>query len=139
MAFLLPKPPRGAYVLEREDKRSKIEKAEDEAKRRAKARDLFSCRWPEAHKCRGLLEGAHIFRDKGMGGDHGTVSDTWNLMALCAWMHRKGPVSIHGKQIKVEAETEDGADGPCAFYRKDERDEWVCVGVEIAVGVLRKN
>jgi len=136
----IPKPARGAFQLEREKTRADIEKAEEAAKKLAKKRDGFVCRWPEAHKCRGLLEGAHIFEDKGMGGDHGTVSDTWNLMALCAWLHRRGPATIHGKLLKVEPETPDGADGPCSFWRRATiQDEWTCVGVETAIGVLIKN
>jgi hypothetical protein len=137
--MLFPKPARGSHVLDREKKRAEIEKDEEAAKKSAKLRDGLRCRWPEAHKCRGLLEGAHIFRDKGMGGDHGTVSDTGNLMALCSWIHRRGPQSIHGKQLRVEPETSRGADGPCSFYRLDANDEWTCVGVEITIGVLRKS
>jgi hypothetical protein len=74
-----------------------------------------------------------------MGGDHGLVSDTWNLMALCSWAHRRGTPSVHGKLLKVEPETAAMADGPCSFWaRASVLDEWVCVGVESAIGVLMK-
>lgn len=136
----IPKPARGSYVLEREKKRAEIETAEEAAKKEAKLRDGFRCRWPVQHKCRGILEGVHIFEDKKMGGDHGRLSHTSELMALCGWLHRLGPVSIHGKTAKVEPETERGADGPCAFYsRATVHDDWTCVGVEVAIGVLRKD
>lgn len=134
-----PKPQRGEHVLDREAQRLELRKAEAIAKTKAKVRDSFTCRWPEKHVCRGPLEGAHIFYDKGMGGDHGTVSDTWNILTLCSWIHRRGPVSIHGKQLKVEAETPYGADWCCSFWRRDEFEaEWRCVGVESAIGVIRK-
>lgn len=135
----IPKPSRGAYQLAREKIRAEFEKAEDDAKKRAKRRDGYVCRWPELHKCRGLLESSHVFRHKGMGGDHGTVTNTGNLMSFCAWIHRRGPASIDGKQLKVEPETPDGADGPCSFWRQNEHDEWVCVGVERLIGALIKN
>jgi len=136
----IPKPLRGSHVLARETARAEIEKAEDLAKRLAKVRDHYVCRWPELHKCRGLLEGAHIFEDKKMGGDHGRLSDTSQIMSVCMWIHRTGPVSIHSKQLKVEPETSFGADGPCAFYRRETLlDPWVCVGVESSIGVVRKS
>jgi hypothetical protein len=132
-----PKPARGTHVIDRETKRYQIELAERDAKGLARKRDSY-CRWPEKHTCRGVIEVAHIFHDKGMGGDHGLVSKTWNLMTLCAWMHRLGPASIHGKQVRVEPETPYGADKACSFWRLDEHGEWVCVGVEVRIGVLRK-
>lgn len=133
-----PKPARGTHVLDRAQQRAAIVQAERLAKAAARKRDHWGCRWPGLHQCRGDIEVAHIFQDKGMGGDHGTVSDTWNLMTLCSWMHRRGPASIHGKKLMVMPETPLGADGPCAFYRLDEHDVWVCVGVEERIGVLRK-
>jgi hypothetical protein len=127
--MLLPKPARGSHVLEREAKRAEYEKALDEAKRRAKRRDGARCRWPEVHKCRGGLEGAHL-KDASLGG----APHAMNIVTLCAWIHRSGPESIHGKQLAIEHETAYGADGPLAFYRNG-----TCVGVEITIGVLRKS
>lgn len=124
-----PKPQRGGYVLEREKKRAKYEDELDAAKKSAKLRDGMRCRWPEAHKCRGLLEGAH-FVDASLGG----LPVRSNIVTLCSWIHRRGPASIHGKQLHIEAETPEHTDGPLAFYR-----DGVCVGVEIAIGVLRKD
>lgn len=135
----IPKPLRGQHVLDRDEERAQVERAESAAKIAAKKRDRYTCRWPEAHVCRGMLEGAHIFEDKKMGGDHGRLSHSRELMAVCSWIHRRGPHSIHGKQLKVEPETDQGADGPCAFYRRETLlDEWSCVGVETAIHVLRK-
>lgn len=133
-----PKPQRGTHVLDRETARYAIVKAERLAKALAKRRDHWGCRWPEVHRCRGPIEVAHIFEDKKMGGDHGRLSHSAALMTLCAWIHRLGPASIHGKQLRVEPETEFGADAACAFYRLDEHGIWVGVGVEVRIGVLRK-
>lgn len=132
------KPARGSYVLDREQRRYEIVKAERLAKAAARKRDHWGCRWPN-HKCRGPIEVAHIFFDKGMGGDHGTVSDTWNLLTLCASRHRLGTPSVHGKDLRVEAETADMADDCCSFWERDEHGIWICVGVELAIGVLRKD
>lgn len=134
-----PKPLKGTHVLDREAARYEIEKKERIAKGLARSRDYWGCRWPQDdHKCRGEIEVAHIFHDKGMGGDHGTVSQTWNLLTLCSWQHRRGPQSIHSKDLRVEPETDLGADAACSFWRRDEHGIWVCVGVEIRIGVLRK-
>ena len=131
-----PKPLRGQHVLDREQKRAEYEATLDTAKKAAKKRDGFVCRWPELHKCRGLLEGVHI-EDASLGGAPATA----NIFTCCAWYHRRGPISIHGKTAKVEPEDETlGADGNLAFYtRPSIMDEWTCVGVESAIGVLRKN
>lgn len=130
----IPKPLRGQHVLDREAARAQYELKLAEATLRAKRLDGFTCRWPEKHKCRGFLEGAHLV-DASLGGE--PLPE--NLISLCAWIHRRGPQSIHGKQLRIEPETEAGARGPCAYYRRDENDVWTCVGVETAVGVLRKN
>lgn len=130
-----PKPERGGHVLKREEKRHAYEDELDAAKKSAKQRDLFLCRWPEKHKCRGLLEGAHIV-DASLGGE----PVRGNLISFCAWIHRRGPRTIHSKHLKVEPETDRGSDGPCAFYRRETLDEpWSCVGVETAIHRLRKN
>ena len=130
----IPKPVRGDYILEREKKRAGYEKELADAKKSAKLRDGFTCRWPEVHKCRGLLESAH-YVDASLGGR--PVRS--NLICVCAWIHRRGPQSIHGKTLKVEPETPHGMDGPCAFWKRATvHDEWICVGVEIQIGVLRK-
>ncbi len=136
----IPKPLRGSLVFEREDRKRAIREAEQLAKRMAKVRDGWQCRWPGAHLCKGVVEVAHIFEDKKMGGDHGRLSVTAQLMTLCSFAHRRGPQSVHGKTFKVEPETPRGADGACAFYRRETLlHEWVCVGVEVAIGVLRKD
>lgn len=133
-----PRPVRGEHVLDRELRRAKIVAAERLAKAAAKRRDGWGCRFPD-HKCRGPLEVAHIFIDKGLGGRRvGAINDTWNLMTLCAFTHRLGTPSIHSKDLKVDAETELGADAACSFWRRDEHGIWCCVGVEVRIGVLRK-
>lgn len=109
-----PKPQRGSAKLASEQEDAKRLQDERIVASLVKARDGFRCRWPEAHKCRGPLEAAHIV-DKSLGGE----TSTENEVTFCAWVHRQGPESIHGKQLKVEKETAKGARGPLSFWRKD--------------------
>lgn len=113
VAERLKKPARGSAILAREEAEAVAVKKEREQKGAAKKRD-GRCRWPEPHKCRGgELEAAHI-QDASLGG----AMDAANLLTCCPWIHRRGPESIHGKQLKVEAETERGAWGPLSFWRQ---------------------
>ena len=106
------KAPRGSRVLEREKQDRATAEAEKAVSQEVKRLD-GRCRWPERHKCRGALEAAHI-HDKSIGGDT-TAED---LITVCQWFHRRGPESIHGKQLEVRPLTKAGTRGPCAFYRK---------------------
>src|SRR3990167_11420383 len=108
------RPQKGSRLLEREREKSAAKAHTLAVGKAVKARDGH-CRWPEDHKCRGGLEAAHI-DDKKMGGDHGLLTNTANEVTLCAWIHRRGPESFHGEQLKVEKETSAGADGPLSFW-----------------------
>lgn len=109
----LQKPSRGSLMLEREQAAADADRLEREEKGKAKKRD-GRCRWPEKHVCRGgALEAAHI-EDASLGGP----MDAKNLITVCQWIHRRGPESIHGKQLKVEAETERGAWAALSFWRQ---------------------
>jgi hypothetical protein len=107
-----PKPERGARVMEREADDKKREKALREFSAGVKKRDT-KCRWPEAHECRFQIEAAHV-KDKSLCGPN-TLE---NGIALCGWLHRRGPQSIHGKQIKVERDTPDGVPPLFSFWRQ---------------------
>ena len=133
----VPKPERGSGVLERERVVADRKALERDVALRVKLRDGFKCRWPEVHKCRGGLEAAHI-RDKSLLGDTSTA----NEITLCAWIHRRGPQSIHGKQLKVTPDTADGADGPCSFWKQasvNAYDGYYCVARERAIGILERD
>jgi hypothetical protein len=105
------KPQRGSYVLEKEKADAEQDAKDVVQKKAAKSRDRI-CRWPERHKCRGGLEAAHI-KDASLGG----ACVRANLVTLCKWIHRSGPESLHGKQLKIEMESADGADGGLSFWR----------------------
>lgn len=130
MAFPLvrigPKPQRGTRVLDREEAQAAALKLERQEKGKAKKRD-GRCRWPEAHKCRFDLEAAHIV-DASLGGP----MDAENLVTLCGWIHRRGPESIHGKQLRIEKETARGAWGPLSFWKQDAAGVWFMVRRETA-------
>jgi hypothetical protein len=113
------KPKRGAAILDREKADAERVAHERKVSKDVRARDA-RCRWPEAHKCRGgVLEAAHI-EDKSLQGP----TCTENEVLLCPWIHRRGPESIHGKQLKIEKETERGADWTLSFWRRtDQYDE----------------
>lgn len=113
VAKRLERPARGSSLLAREQAAADADAIERREKAKAKKRD-GRCRWPEKHVCRGgELEAAHIV-DASLGG---AMAD-WNLVTTCPWIHRRGPETIHGKQLKVEAETERGANGPLSFWRQ---------------------
>jgi hypothetical protein len=110
----VPKPKRGAGILQREKDDAERKAHEDKIAKAVKTRDGHKCRWPEAHKCRGgVLEAAHI-EDKSLRGP----TCTENEVTLCPWIHRRGPESIHGKELKIEKETDRGADGALSFWRQ---------------------
>lgn len=109
----LQKPSRGSAILAREQAVAEADAIERREKAAAKKRD-GRCRWPEPHKCRGgELEAAHII-DASLGG----AMASGNLVTVCPWIHRRGPESIHGKQLKVEAETERGAWAALSYWRQ---------------------
>ncbi len=128
-----PKPARGTAILAREKKAAEARAIEKEQKGLAKARDV-RCRWPEAHKCRGEMEAAHIL-DASLGGP----MDAANLVLLCSWIHRRGPESIHGKQLRIECEGDAGAWGPLSFWKQDAAGEYFLVAREIRRGEIEKD
>lgn len=130
----LPKPAKGTALLERERRTADRKALERDVALRVKLRDGFKCRWPEVHKCRGGLEAAHI-RDKSLMGE----TTTENVVTVCAWIHRRGPESIHGKQLKFEKETPAGADAGLSFWRQDATGTYYSVGRERAIGILERD
>lgn len=122
---------RGAAILAREQADADRIAKERKVAKLVKDRD-GRCRWPEAHKCRGgALEAAHI-ADKSLRGETSTA----NEITLCPWIHRRGPQSIHGKQLKVEVDTPRGADGPVSFWRQS--GEYDALGQPIYYLVARE-
>lgn len=121
-----PKPARGTRVLQKEAEDAAYLIHERIVKDIVRRRD-GRCRWPEKHKCRFGLECVHI-QDASLGG----ALSTENLVLLCTWRHRRGPESIHGKQLKVEKETARGADGPLSFWRQGEDGAYYLVARESA-------
>src|SRR5688572_16665815 len=134
------KPKRGAAILAREKADAEREAHEREIAKQVKTREGFKCRWPEKHKCRGGLEAAHIL-DKSLGG----ATSTENELAVCAWIHRRGPASIHGKELRVDKESGLGANGPLSFWKQSgEYDAlgqpiYYCVARERSIGVVEKD
>lgn len=136
-----PKPAKGSGILAREAADAARIATERDIASQVKKREGFKCRWPEAHKCRGgALEAAHIV-NKSQGGP----TTTENEIAVCPWIHRRGPESLHGQQLKIEKETERGANGPLSFWRQSGEFDvlgqpiYYCVARERAPGVIEKD
>lgn len=134
MTARLRKPIRGQRVIDKEDDDREALKRERAVKALVKVRDSWTCRWPETHVCRKGLECAHV-KDASLGGP----METFNLILVCGWLHRRGPESIHGKQLKVEPESRFGTNGPCSFWRKGEDGEYYLVARELRPGVIEKD
>lgn len=135
-----PKPARGTALLEREKRTAERKAFEDAVIAEAKKLDGNRCRWPEKHKCRGELEGAHVFQHRGMGGNPALDRTTVDaILTVCAWIHRRGPESIDGKQLKVEAETSQGTRGPLSFWRQGEDGAYYLVAREVRCGEIERD
>lgn len=128
-----PKPMRGSLVLERDKQKADASALEKREKAIVRRRDP-RCRWPEPHECRFGLEAIHIVDASRMGVMHHS-----NMWRGCGWIHRRGPVSIHGKQIKVECETARGSNGPLSFWKKGEDGEYFLVARETAPFAIEKD
>lgn len=107
-----PKPARGSLVLKREDDEAEALKLERQEKAKVRKRDP-RCRFPWKHVCRFGLECIHI-KDASLGGE---MSAT-NMFRGCGWLHRRGPATIHGKQLRVEVNGPEGANGGLSFYQQ---------------------
>lgn len=133
-----PKPAKGSAREERRQKREAVEDYEDREKTKARKRDGYRCRWPgcdcaERHE---RIEVAHI-HDKGIGGDHGLRSSVDQLICLCVARHQGRP-SLHSGDLKIEPLTAEGTNGPCNFWRQDDKG-WYLVAEEVSVGIYRRD
>lgn len=122
-----PKPLRGQRVLDKEQADATRAAYELEVRRAVRARD-GKCRWPERHRCRFSLECAHVL-DASLGGLY--VAE--NLILTCAWIHRRGPESVHGKQLRIEAEGFDALGRPLfSFWKQDGGGAYYLIARETA-------
>jgi hypothetical protein len=136
----LQKPEKGTALMERHSADLARKQQERDVADAVRKRD-GRCRWPEAHKCLGgPLEAAHIV-DKSLRGETATE----NVVLLCPFIHRRGPESIHGKQLRVEKETPEGANSILSFWRQlGEFDPlgqpvYYLVARERAIGILERD
>jgi hypothetical protein len=131
------KQPRGTATIKKE-KAAKAETDEEILiKGDVKARDK-KCRCPLKHKCRGGMEVIHL-RDRSLGGAYTTA----NLWLGCGWIHRRGPVSIHGKDIEIVPLTDKGMDGGCEWWlltypEGGGEPNRKLIAIESAPGVIQK-
>lgn len=129
---------RGQAVLDKEKKERETEDKEKEVRDAVRERDK-KCRFPLSHRCRGPLEVIHI-QDRSTGGPMTSA----NTFLGCRWLHRAGPISIHGKDIEVRPLTKRGADGAMAFYLKKPSEtrrgefSWQLIAKEVSPGVVAK-
>lgn len=124
MAFT-PKPLKGTFRLERQGRRSKRVMAENTVIVEAKTRDGRRCRYPRC-KLRMVMHGSHLGKHRGMGGNPlGDRTTRDNIITQCAQHHQEFDLDL----IDIRPLTNQGADGPCEFYRWI-NGEWVFVGRE---------
>lgn len=134
-----PKPPRGEGWLEgrqrRADRKAREDKAMDEARRRDLA-NCHGCRWPrcEFMPKKPRLEVAHVFQHRGMGGDRTDASERTqrNQLLLACFIHHD---LIDTGRLEVRAQTSDGTDGCCDFFRATESGRMELVASEQRIGV----
>lgn len=144
MIFPQPKPEKHHRVA-RHERRAVIRTKGTKAKREAKQRDSYQCRWPRAdhdtpnHICLGPLESAHKVSIK-MGGDKdGTRTSRETQLTVCRWIHQDSPDAFHKGGRTWEGLTDQQADGPILFSRRvQEAGEWRWVEIarERSIGIL---
>ena len=99
----------------------------------AMVRDGGRCRIPtDFGPHEGAIEGHHISVGP-MDVDRLLRSETWDLMAICSGHYATGALSIHGREIKIIAETPGGADGTCSFWRRGDDGAYFMVRREVAL------
>lgn len=137
--MLLPKPLRGAFLLERKQKRKDITAAEDREKEICRKRDRM-CRYPHCPYCRKYdltPQAAHVIQAKGMSGDRtGERSTADKLMLLCPPIH--GLQEQHDIDIRP-IDPEMGTFGPCEFWKADENRQMYLVAREIVPFIYERD
>lgn len=134
--------PKPALPLRIERHERKVRRAgiERQAKQDVKARDHHQCRWPtcQFRRISQPLDAAHVMA-AGMGGDPTSARmRTENLVTICR-THHQGPESLHSGDLKIEALTPAGADGPLQFLRRGEDGVFYVVAEETAIGITRRD
>jgi len=127
------RPEKGTSLKEARERRKSVKAAEDAAKDAVRKRDRV-CRWPNCENCRSFkprLEVAHLDA-KGMGGDHGTVSEPHQMILLDFLTHQGGTSSLEQHGRRIEPLTAAGTNGPCEFWATDENGQWYLVAREQA-------
>lgn len=120
-----PKPYKGQHAEERSKRKAAKLSARVANKLSAKQRDGYKCRWP--HRCKPgstRLESAHL-----VNLSQGGTDETSNLITLCVGAHQ-GRRSLHSQDKQIDPLTGRGADGPCAFYERDESGKFVHIASE---------
>jgi hypothetical protein len=134
-----PKPIKGSARLERLERRKAVEAEEDANKAQVRRRDQ-RCRWPHCAFCKRyknlIPQVAHVVRAKGMGGDPTLVrSQPQHMMLLDPLTH--GEQEAHKRDVVPL--TDQGTDGPCAFFLIDECGERTLVAEETSIGIYRRD
>lgn len=125
----LAKPAPGTATRERRARARKVRAIESLRKVAAKVRDQHRCRRPGcAVHGRGLVESAHL-EGKQMGGDHGLKSASVGCFVTLCHEHHQGSRSLHSHHLAVRPMTDQGADGPLAWYARESlTDDFRLVG-----------
>jgi hypothetical protein len=134
----LQKPVKGSALLERREKRAKVQSNEKDEKAKVVFRDgVHTCRLVPNCREREKHETAHLDA-KGIGGDHGIRTIAERMIRSCFW-HHQGKWSLHSQDLRVECLTDKGTNGPIEVWGKDEDGRWYSVGRESAVGIWERD
>jgi hypothetical protein len=119
-------------------RRAAVAAAEERNKTTVRKRD-GRCRWPDCANCRTYkpaLHVAHVCGAKGMGGDHGELSQPAQMMVLDAVTHQEQ--EQHRRDV-VPVNAIEGTNGPCEFWAKDAEKRWYLVAREVAPFVYERD
>lgn len=129
------KEPRGTYRLQQTAKKRSRKLSEEKVMAEAKRRDGGKCRWPRCEFKALLIETAHLEHRKMGGNPSGEATQRHKLIALCIRHHDQFDGRTLPEVDVVPVSAEQGTDGPCAFYVRDESGRWQHVATEKLIGI----
>lgn len=131
----LRKPARGEYRLKQLADRRAHKAAEDKVMAEAKRRDGNKCRWPGC-AFKGLhVDCAHLEHRKMGGNKAGDKTKRHKLIALCIRHHDQFDGRTLPEIDVVPTNPQQGTDGLCGFYVRNESGQWEHVATEKAIGI----
>lgn len=116
----LQKPAKGAFLIERRQRRLNRVAAEQAVMQAALKRDGRKCRNPRCGFKKSLnlpVDPCHAFKHRGMGGDPSgeRTAETRQIISLCRGCHGL----LDAGDLEIDPMTREWCDDRCAWYVKD--------------------